>query len=91
MFGLQPVEVGDPAPDPPVRWLVERLPSRHPSNELLLQALESTLCASGRINKTRAALFLGWDPATLQSRLRERGVGGARTLLEVRSGIRRRG
>jgi transcriptional regulator with AAA-type ATPase domain len=51
------------------RPLVRRLPSRHPARSDLLTALQSTLLGTGRVNKTRAAAYLGWDPDTLVARL----------------------
>lgn len=51
--------------------LLARLPSRQPDREDLLAALASTRRTGGRINKTRASLFLGWDPDTLVARLRD--------------------
>jgi DNA-binding NtrC family response regulator len=51
--------------------LLRRLPSRHPRRSDLRAALETTRNAVGTINKTRAALYLGWDPDTLVARLRE--------------------
>jgi len=57
--------------------LRRRLPSRHPRRVDLLAALASTRRDSGRLNKTRAALYLGWDPDTLVSRMGEQGVDEA--------------
>ncbi len=57
--------------------LRRRLPSRHPRRVDLLAALASTRRESGRLNKTRAALYLGWDPDTLVSRMGEQGVDEA--------------
>jgi len=54
--------------------LRRRLPSRHPRRVDLLAALATTRRDSGRLNKTRAALYLGWDPDTLVSRMGEQGV-----------------
>ncbi len=51
------------------RKLVRRLPSRHPLRSDLASALRSTLLGTGRVNKTRAAAYLGWDPDTLVARL----------------------
>ena len=56
---------------------VPRLPSRAPSVVDLAAALWTTRTATGRVNKTRAALYLGWDPNTLSQRLKE---GELRTL-----------
>ncbi len=54
--------------------LLHRIPSRHPSRHDLLAALHTTRKQSGNPNKTRAALYLGWDPDTLATRLREAGL-----------------
>lgn len=55
--------------------LVRRLPSRHPLRSDLLAALRVTRKAGGRLNKTRAALYLGWDPDTLVARMQDAGIG----------------
>ncbi len=54
--------------------LVRRTPSRQPDRALLASALRSTYTARGSLNKTRAALYLGWDPDTLCRRLEEAGL-----------------
>jgi DNA-binding NtrC family response regulator len=54
--------------------LVARLPSRHPDPETLRAALAATANLRGTINKTRAALYLGWDPDTLVTRMAECGL-----------------
>ncbi len=51
--------------------LVRRIPSRHPDPTTLRAALETTRHRRGGFNKTRAALYLGWDPDTLVSRMSE--------------------
>ena len=56
--------------------LLARLPSLRPRRQDLVAALWTTRTSGGRINKTRAALYLGWDPATLAGRLRELGLSG---------------
>lgn len=48
-----------------------RLPSLRPRPGELLQALESTRHANGAPNRARAARYLGWDPDTLERRLRD--------------------
>ncbi len=48
---------------------VSRLPSRRPRADDLIAALCTTRTLGGRINKTRAAAYLGWDPDTLVLRL----------------------
>ncbi len=53
---------------------LQRIPSRHPDRELLQSALDSTATPRGGWNKTRAAIFLGWDTDTLQSRIVEAGL-----------------
>lgn len=55
--------------------LDSKLPSRHPRRSDLVAALRSTFKAGTHINKRRAALYLGWDPDTLTSRLREAKLG----------------
>ena len=54
--------------------LVRRLPSRHPSPGDLIAALRVTRMPGGRTNKTRAALYLGWDPDTLVARMKDCGI-----------------
>jgi len=51
-----------------------RCDSRTPASELVRAALELTRKQSGAWNKTRAALYLGWDPDTLVLRMREAGL-----------------
>jgi hypothetical protein len=41
----------------------------------LLAALRVTRKPGGRLNKTRAALYLGWDPDTLVARMQDAGIG----------------
>jgi putative methionine-R-sulfoxide reductase with GAF domain len=53
---------------------IKRLPSRHPRRRDVVSALESTRLESGRINKTRAAQYLGWDPDTLVARMGDLGI-----------------
>jgi DNA-binding NtrC family response regulator len=53
---------------------VTRLPSRDPRPRDVASAAWTTRTATGRINKTRAALYLGWDPNTLAGRLRDLGI-----------------
>jgi hypothetical protein len=54
--------------------LVKKIPSRHPDPRDLLAALRTTRTSGGRVNKTRAALYLGWDPDTLVARLHSEGI-----------------
>jgi len=56
--------------------LVRRLSSRRPERSTILAALRVTRTTGGRANKTRAALYLGWDPDTLVSRMAEAGITG---------------
>ncbi len=55
--------------------ITRRLPSRHPLRTDLLAALRITRKPGGRLNKTRAALYLGWDPDTLVARMHDAGIG----------------
>lgn len=57
------------------RELVRRLSSRRPDRRVLLAALWTTRTGGARSNKTRAALYLGWDPDTLVARLNDAGLG----------------
>lgn len=54
--------------------LARRIASRHPRREDLRMALRTTCTAGARSNKTRAALYLGWDPDTLVVRLEDAGL-----------------
>ena len=54
--------------------LARRIPTRHPDRRDLLAALRTTCTAGSRSNKTRAALYLGWDPDTLVARLADAGL-----------------
>lgn len=54
--------------------LLRRLPSRHPRELDLRAALELTRKDTGRLNKTRASMYLGWDPDTLVARMRDLGL-----------------
>lgn len=54
--------------------LVKKLPSRHPDPRDLVAALRTTRTTGGRINKTRAAFYLGWDPDTLVARMQSEGI-----------------
>jgi hypothetical protein len=71
---VEPVHVRTIAAEFGLR-LVARLPSRHPSRADLLSALRITRKPGGRLNKTRAALYLGWDPDTLVARMQDAGIG----------------
>ncbi len=53
--------------------LLRRASSRQPDPELLRAALAATANLRGTINKTRAALYLGWDPDTLVTRMEQLG------------------
>ncbi len=50
--------------------LAERVQSRHPNREVVLDALWATRTGSGRTNKTRAAEWLGWDPDTMVAKMK---------------------
>ncbi len=54
--------------------LLRRIPTRRPRREDLGMALRTTCTAGSRSNKTRAALYLGWDPDTLVARLQDAGL-----------------
>ncbi len=54
--------------------LARRIASRRPRREDLRMALRTTCTAGSRSNKTRAALYLGWDPDTLVVRLEDAGL-----------------
>jgi len=56
--------------------LARRIPTRHPDPRELRAALRTTCTMGARANKTRAALYLGWDPDTLVLRLRAAGLLG---------------
>jgi len=51
--------------------LLAKLPPRRPRRSDLVAALRTTMKSTGRFNKRRAALYLGWDPDTLAARLSE--------------------
>ncbi len=57
--------------------LARRIPSRHPLKSDLASALRSTRLGTGRVNKTRAAAYLGWDPDTLVARMTSLGIDGS--------------
>ncbi|WP_145201845.1 hypothetical protein [Planctomycetes bacterium Poly30] len=65
--------------------IVPRLPSRAPRESDLLAALWVTRTATQRLNKTRAAMYLGWDPNTLAARLKDHGL---KSLEQVMSALR---
>jgi len=56
---------------------VQRLPSRHPERRDVVAALRTTRAANGRLNKTRASIYLGWDPDTLVARMESEGIDEA--------------
>jgi hypothetical protein len=51
--------------------LAQRVSSRQPDPDLVRAALRTTRTGRGTLNKTRAALYLGWDPDTLVGRMRD--------------------
>ncbi|MEM9803222.1 MAG: hypothetical protein AAGA20_23085, partial [Planctomycetota bacterium] len=53
---------------------VGRLPSREPRPRDVAAAAWVTRTATQRLNKTRAALYAGWDPNTYAARLRDLGI-----------------
>ncbi len=61
---------------------IKRLPSRRPCRRDVVSALNSTRLESGRINKTRAAQYLGWDPDTLVARMQDLGLSTEAELLQ---------
>ncbi|MEM1450583.1 MAG: hypothetical protein AAGI22_15805 [Planctomycetota bacterium] len=65
---------------------VLRLPSRDPDPRDVASAAWATRTASGRINKTRTALYLGWDPNTVAARLRDLGLDGLAAVEAVLAG-----
>jgi hypothetical protein len=71
------------------RVLARRMATRNPRREDLRMALRTTCTAGARSNKTRAALYLGWDPDTLVARLRDAGLSDEvfdQTVWEARAG-----
>jgi DNA-binding NtrC family response regulator len=48
--------------------LLRKIPSRHPRRSDLIAALRVSRTLGGRFNKTRAAMFLGWDPGLVARR-----------------------
>jgi hypothetical protein len=60
--------------------LARKLNSRHPQRSDLMAALRATRMGAGRINKTRAALYMGWDPDTLVSRMQDLGLQDVKEL-----------
>ena len=66
--------------------LVERLPSRRPAAADVASALWLTRTSSGRLNKTRAAAYCGWDPNTLSARLRDLEIPDLEAAVRVLAG-----
>ena len=60
--------------------LLRRIPPRQADAALLEAALRSTRTQRGTPNKTRAALYLGWDPDTLARHLGEAGLDAGAAL-----------
>jgi hypothetical protein len=54
--------------------LVRRANSRDPEPGIVRAALLSTMNLRGTVNKTRASLYLGWDPDTLVARMNDLGL-----------------
>ena len=63
--------------------LLRRASSRQPDPELVRAALATTANLRGTINKTRASLYLGWDPDTLVSRMAELSSGASAQVAEA--------
>jgi hypothetical protein len=63
--------------------LLRRASSRQPDPELVRAALATTANLRGTINKTRAALYLGWDPDTLVSRMAELSCAAPASVAEA--------
>jgi DNA-binding NtrC family response regulator len=63
--------------------LLSRLPSKRPRRRDVVQALRTTMKKTGRFNKRRAALYLGWDPDTLVLRLQEMNLDEQSLYLEA--------
>ena len=53
---------------------VRKRASRNPAPTEVASALWLTRTASSRINKSRAALYLGWDPATVSTKMVALGI-----------------
>ncbi len=51
--------------------VVKRLESKRPLPSDISAALSATRSKSGRVNKSRASMYLGWDPDTLVGRMRD--------------------
>ncbi len=51
--------------------LLRKFSSRQPKRNVIVEALQYTAKQTGNFNKTRAALYLGWDPDTLAARMQD--------------------
>jgi hypothetical protein len=65
--------------------LVRRLNSRAPDAASIRAALQATANLRGTVNKTRASLYLGWDPDTLVARMHDLSIDEHQVLRAERS------
>lgn len=65
--------------------LVRRLNSRAPDAASIRAALQATANLRGTVNKTRASLYLGWDPDTLVARMNDLAIDEHQVLRAERS------
>lgn len=65
--------------------LVRRLNSRAPDAASIRAALQATANLRGTVNKTRASLYLGWDPDTLVARMHDLAIDEHQVLRAERS------
>lgn len=56
--------------------LLRKFSSRQPKRKVIVEALQYTAKQTGNFNKTRAALYLGWDPDTLTARMQDLKIEG---------------
>lgn len=57
---------------------IKKVPSRHPRREDLLAAMRIARTQGGRLNKTKASVYLGWDPDTVVVRFGLAGIVDAK-------------
>jgi len=65
--------------------LLRRLNSRAPDAGFIRAALQATANLRGTVNKTRASLYLGWDPDTLVARMNDLAIDEHHVLRGERS------
>ncbi|MBL8802913.1 MAG: hypothetical protein JNN27_12995 [Planctomycetes bacterium] len=65
--------------------LARRLSSRTPDAASIRAALQATANLRGTVNKTRASLYLGWDPDTLVARMNDLAIDEHQVLRAERS------